>query len=105
MKLDMALSKGSWLLLANCHLMISWLADLEKLIEEKPHPDFRMWISSSPSPQFPIGILQRSKPFTCLSVVSLLSSHQMSIRYLLSLYYYNTSLLSLIFVGQKASMI
>jgi len=68
-KLDLALTKGSWLLLANCHLMISWLADLEKLIEEKmiegkPHNDFRMWISSSPSPLFPIGILQRSIKMT-----------------------------------------
>jgi dynein heavy chain len=68
-QLDLALTKGSWLLLANCHLMISWLADLEKLIEEKmiegkPHVDFRMWISSSPSPLFPIGILQRSIKMT-----------------------------------------
>jgi dynein heavy chain len=68
-KMDLALNKGSWLLLANCHLMISWLADLEKLIEEKmiegkPHPDFRLWISSGPSPQFPIGILQRAIKMT-----------------------------------------
>mmetsp|Transcript_18885 Transcript_18885/g.22437 ORF Transcript_18885/g.22437 Transcript_18885/m.22437 type:complete len:4042 (-) Transcript_18885:161-12286(-) len=68
-KLDVALTKGSWLLLANCHLMISWLSDLEKLIEDKmiegsPHPNFRLWISSSPSPKFPIGILQLSIKMT-----------------------------------------
>jgi dynein heavy chain len=68
-KLEKAVTGGSWLQLANCHLMVSWLADLEKLIEEKmiegtPHSDFRMWISSSPDPKFPIGILQRSIKMT-----------------------------------------
>ena len=48
--------------LANCHLSLSWMPQLDKLIEqlqvEKPHPDFRIWLSSSPNPEFPIAILQ-----------------------------------------------
>jgi dynein heavy chain len=53
---------GNWVFLANCHLSISYMSSLDKLIEsipnEKPHPDFRLWLSSSPHPQFPISILQ-----------------------------------------------
>lgn len=57
-----ALLLGSCLaqvLLANCHLMMSWLNQLEKIIEtlkeRKPKPGFRLWLSSSPHPKFPIG--------------------------------------------------
>ncbi|CAF0978027.1 unnamed protein product [Adineta ricciae] len=53
---------GRWVFLANCHLSLSWMPDLEKIVEnlsvEKVHPQFRLWLSSSPSPQFPISILQ-----------------------------------------------
>lgn len=38
------------------------MAELDKLIKQlqvqKPHPDFRLWLSSSPHPEFPITILQ-----------------------------------------------
>lgn len=48
--------------LANCHLSLSWMPQLDKLVEqlqvEDPHPDFRLWLSSSPHPDFPIAILQ-----------------------------------------------
>ena len=54
--------EGFWALLANCHLCVTWLPDLEKLIfntiEAKPHKDFRVFLSSSPTPQFPIQLLQ-----------------------------------------------
>lgn len=60
--------EGSWVFLANCHLMTSWLPQLDKLIEalesKAPHESFRLWLSSSPSPQFPIAILQRSIKMT-----------------------------------------
>jgi dynein heavy chain, axonemal len=54
--------QGTWAYLANCHLSVSWLPGLEKLIErlnrEKPHPSYRLWMSSSPTPAFPIAMLQ-----------------------------------------------
>lgn len=53
---------GNWVFLANCHLSLSWMPQLDKLVEqlqvEEPHPDFRLWLSSSPHPEFPISILQ-----------------------------------------------
>ncbi|XP_059574595.1 dynein axonemal heavy chain 2 isoform X3 [Alligator mississippiensis] len=53
---------GSWVFLANCHLSLSWMPQLAKLVEqlaaEDPHPDFRLWLSSSPHPGFPISVLQ-----------------------------------------------
>ncbi|XP_061921125.1 dynein axonemal heavy chain 2 [Entelurus aequoreus] len=54
--------KGHWVFLANCHLSLSWMPELDKLVDqldvEKPHTDFRLWLSSSPHPDFPINILQ-----------------------------------------------
>ena len=54
--------KGNWGCLANCHLSLSWMPQLDKLVEqlqvERPHADFRLWLSSSPHPEFPISILQ-----------------------------------------------
>ena len=54
--------QGNWVFLANCHLSLSWMPQLDKLVErlqiEEPHPEFRLWLSSSPHPDFPISILQ-----------------------------------------------
>jgi len=59
---------GNWVFLANCHLMLSWMPQLEKMIEGivegNPHPKFRLWLSSSPDPNFPITILQRGIKMT-----------------------------------------
>ncbi|XP_005399515.1 PREDICTED: dynein heavy chain 2, axonemal isoform X2 [Chinchilla lanigera] len=61
-------SKGHWVFLANCHLSLSWMPNLDKLVEqlqvEDPHPAFRLWLSSSPHPDFPISILQASIKMT-----------------------------------------
>ena len=49
-------------MLQNCHLLVRWLKDLEKALElmKRPHPDFRLWLTTAPTDEFPIGILQRS---------------------------------------------
>lgn len=61
--IEEGVTEGNWVFLANCHLSLSWMPELDKLVEEKlqiqePHSDFRLWLSSSPHPDFPIAILQ-----------------------------------------------
>ncbi|XP_059533127.1 dynein axonemal heavy chain 10 [Myotis daubentonii] len=60
--LETAVARGQWLMLQNCHLLVKWLKDLEKSLERitKPHPDFRLWLTTDPTQGFPIGILQKS---------------------------------------------
>jgi dynein heavy chain, axonemal len=56
-------TKGHWVLLENCHLLTSWLKDLEIIIEsledkkQKPDPNFRLWLTTAPTDLFPLGIL------------------------------------------------
>ncbi|XP_025208084.1 dynein heavy chain 2, axonemal-like [Melanaphis sacchari] len=54
--------EGHWIFLANCHLLLSWMPQLDKIIENmqdgKSHPDFKLWLSSNPHPKFPIQLLQ-----------------------------------------------
>ena len=62
------LKRGNWVFLANCHLMLSWMPTLEKMIEALvegvPNPNFRLWLSSCPDPKFPISVLQRGIKMT-----------------------------------------
>ncbi|GBP55419.1 Dynein heavy chain 10, axonemal [Eumeta japonica] len=60
--LEGAIQHGQWLMLQNCHLLVSFLRELEKQLElmEKPNPEYRLWLTTDPTPTFPIGILQRS---------------------------------------------
>lgn len=60
--LERAASHGHWLMLQNCHLLVKWLKDLEKTLERitSPKPSFRLWITTNPIDDFPIGILQKS---------------------------------------------
>ena len=66
--IDGGVVEGTWTLLANCHLMESWLGELDKIIEglpvRQPHVQFRLWLSSAPKDTFPIGILQRAIKMT-----------------------------------------
>lgn len=56
--------RGFWIMLMNCHLLTGWLKNsLEKLLEgslEKPHKEFRLWLTTQPTDKFPLGILQKS---------------------------------------------
>ena len=60
--LEISVEKGYWLMLQNCHLLIRFVREFEKMLEKmgKPHPDFRLWMTTDPTPDFPIGILQSS---------------------------------------------
>eukprot|EP01029_Cantina_marsupialis_P011410 TRINITY_DN2544_c0_g2_i1.p1 TRINITY_DN2544_c0_g2~~TRINITY_DN2544_c0_g2_i1.p1 ORF type:complete len:1685 (+),score=666.38 TRINITY_DN2544_c0_g2_i1:710-5056(+) len=60
--LETGATRGHWVLLQNCHLLLSWLKQLEKILQgmTKPHPDFRLWLTTDPTDKFPLGILQRS---------------------------------------------
>lgn len=62
-RMSEAMDRGHWLMLQNCHLAVSWLPRLEMLIEkikpEEVNRDFRLWLTSMPSPDFPVSILQK----------------------------------------------
>lgn len=52
--------------MTNCHLSLSFLKELEKIIEQleidksQVHDNFRLFLSTNPHPLFPISVLQNS---------------------------------------------
>jgi len=60
--LNAGYKRGHWVLLQNCHLLSSWLKELDKSLEnlKDAHTDFRLWLTTEPTDQFPLGILQKS---------------------------------------------
>lgn len=55
-----------WVILQNCHLAISWLPELELIIEtlntpeveKRLAPGFRLFLTAAPTDEFPLSILQ-----------------------------------------------
>ncbi|KAJ8402442.1 hypothetical protein AAFF_G00369310 [Aldrovandia affinis] len=65
-----ALNTGNWIFLQNCHLAVSWMLAMEELIKTFAEPDtvihenFRLFLSSMPTPVFPVTVLQNSVKVT-----------------------------------------
>ena len=60
--IKVGIEKGNWVILQNCHLLVSWLQQLNTFLDdlENPHKNFRLWLTTEPSNNFPISILQKS---------------------------------------------
>ncbi len=67
--IEEAKRNGGWVCLQNCHLAVSWLPELERIVEllpsENVHSEFRLWLSSMPTAAFPVPVLQVCSVLSC----------------------------------------
>jgi hypothetical protein len=69
---DAGVAAGHWVLLQNCHLATSWMPRLERLVDGLSagayplcvHFEFRLLLTSMPTPEFPSTILQNAVKMT-----------------------------------------
>lgn len=63
-KIEESLKDGSWVMLQNCHLYVSFMGELENQVlqisESDHHAEFRLFLTSMPCDYFPISVLQNS---------------------------------------------
>ncbi|KNC55308.1 dynein heavy chain [Thecamonas trahens ATCC 50062] len=64
-----AAKHGLWVYLQNCHLALSWLPKLDRLVAQLGssmgvHPEFRLWLTSKPCEAFPAQLLRRGLKLT-----------------------------------------
>ena len=59
-----AAKSGAWVMLKNVHLAPAWLAQLEKRLHGlKPHPSFRLFLTTEINPSVPASVLRLSRTF------------------------------------------
>lgn len=65
--ISQAILTGGWVVLQNCHVMDSWMGELERIcaeviVPQVTHHNFRCWLTSYPSRAFPVTVLQNGRP-------------------------------------------
>merc|ERR1719198_1487053 len=67
-QLEVAAKEGTWVLLQNCELMLALMDEMEQIIakfkETYLDPNFRLFVTALPHPEFPLGLLQMSTKVT-----------------------------------------